>query len=113
MTPPNSMEKTVANIDRKNLTLKIVCTHTVRQIADIFANLLNHPQDGRYYASKFEVDDKGNNVAEIIYAHRQQAIVMRDGDAVYITDAPEGVGIDDICDKYKRLCDDLEIKIED
>ena len=106
---------TKARIDGENKTLEIKCAKSIEvsQIASRFASLLNNPEDGSVSASKYLVDTEGDDLAEIKYAKRKQAFVMRDRDSIYITDDHSGVGIENICFEYERLCKQLGVTPED
>ncbi|MFA7718234.1 MAG: hypothetical protein WC875_05980 [Candidatus Absconditabacterales bacterium] len=108
------MEKiTNASIDRKSLTLKIVCTHTVRQIADTFANLLNNPADGGHIFPKYMVNGE-DDMAEITFRNETQLFLMRDADSIHISNDSKSMPYDeDISFEYERLCKRLGIKLED
>ncbi|MEI8091751.1 MAG: hypothetical protein WCG98_06105 [bacterium] len=89
----------------------------------MFVDFLNEPKDGRHHASKYGIKEQGNDMVEITYGGedercgggpgRQQAFVMKEGNAISIIDAPVGVGIDDIESEYKRLCESLRVTLED
>ena len=100
------------SVDEENRTLEIKCTEDVfvHQIARRFAHLLNNRSDGRVYASKYLVSSEGSDTAEITYAGRKQAFVMREKDSIYIVDDHKGVGIEDILSEYERLCEKLGLR---
>ncbi len=105
-----------AVIDEVKETLEIKCNSKSNispdTIASKFVYLLNNPEGNKRSASTYTIRADESGDAQITYAERRVALVMKEGDSVFIFHDYEGVGIPFVHDEYRRLCQSLDIPIE-
>jgi hypothetical protein len=81
-------------------------------VCAVFCMLLNNREDGSQHASRFVPWPRGTGIFSVNYADRRQVSIVSDGGSVLITDDHEGVGIQDVCHQYGRLCETLKVSPE-